>query len=50
MTDEPDLICPDCNFIHNPHSRATEEPAYALPCGAFDAERFWAAKRDEVLT
>ncbi len=49
MTPDAELICPDCNSIHNPHSRAREAPAYVLPCGAFDAEAFWAAKRDEVL-
>ncbi len=49
MTPDAELICPECHEIHSRHSRARDTPAYALPCGAFDAERFWAAKRDEVL-
>ena len=56
MTDErrkiPELkICHGCGEIHSRHSKGQTEhddPGDFLKCGKFDAERFFARKRDEV--
>ena len=46
-----ELICPTCHEIHSRHSKGQTEhddPGDFLRCGKFDAERFFARKRDEV--